>query len=100
MSHFNELKQISFQNFKEKYSINEDELTKKNNGNSIIVKTFELNYSKITNVDVIYNNKKKGIKQETKIELDKTKKIHIEFLYRLHIFYQDFNNRINIIKII
>ena len=95
MSHFDDLKKISFKDFKEKYSINEDELTRKNNGNFVIVKTFESNYAKITNIDEIYNNKKKGIKQETKIELDKTKKIHIKFLYRLYIFYQDFNNRIN-----
>ena len=107
--HFEQLKKISFLIFKVKHtSLNGNELTLKNNdesNNKIIGKIFDLNNNNSKNNNIIEENNKINIHnnnhnenkiiEEAKLELDENKKTHLEFLYKLHQYYQELNKEIN-----
>ena len=102
--HFENLKQTSFNNFKENHSSPDGKFlkSKTNDGKSsqIIGKIFLLkdnNYKEITNNKTknINKNKKEKILEEEKILLDERKKCHLEFLSKLNSFYQNFQKEIN-----
>ena len=110
--HFEKLKQCKIQSFKESHTTsNGKDLTLRSNGtkpNQIIGTIYELkdvNWKKDNiNVSKINENinkkqekeKEKTIIKETQSSLSEIQKVHIKFLYSLHLFYEDLENEINI----